>query len=179
MRKFPEYTISVCTIPYVIYRMFRRYLYEENYDYSSRHGGWWWSQSAPKFRPGPMSVSVLTIFALPNIFLAPRSPGPSTATFSFPGGGTFIKTPVNSAVRRSREAPTTGRGLRFIQCYSTAQSPSTGRGQHGKRFRHCMELIPVSGMFLLEEGWRRNLRDRGTFGDVWRSIDALKEGGGL
>lgn len=49
-----------------------------------------------------------------------RSPGPSTATFSFPGGGTFIKTPVNSAVRRSRETPTTGRGLRFIQCYSTA-----------------------------------------------------------
>lgn len=72
------------------------------------------------FARAPMSISVLTIFALPNIFLALRSPGPSTATFSFPGGGTFIKTPVNSAVRRSREAPTTGRGLRFIQCYSTA-----------------------------------------------------------
>lgn len=94
-----------------------------------------------------MSVSVLTIFALPNIFLARRSPGPSTATFSFAGGGTFIKTPVNSAVRRSREAPTTGRGLRFIQCYSTGQSRSMDRERNVPCFSAIsMELrIPVSG----------------------------------
>lgn len=92
----------------------------ENYDYPSRRGGGDGSglNLLRNFARAPMSISVLTIFALPNIFLALRSPGPSTATFSFPGGGTFIKTPVNSAVRRSREAPTTGRGLRFIQCYT-------------------------------------------------------------
>ena len=92
----------------------------ENYDYPGRCGGGDGSglNLLRNFVRAPMSISVLTIFALPNIFLALRSPGPSTATFSFPGGGTFIKTPVNSAVRRSREAPTTGRGLRFIQCYT-------------------------------------------------------------
>lgn len=92
----------------------------ENYDYPGRCGGGDGSglNLLRNFARAPMSISVLTIFALPNIFLALRSPGPSTATFSFPGGGTFIKTPVNSAVRRSREAPTTGRGLRFIQCYT-------------------------------------------------------------
>lgn len=99
------------------------YPHGENYDYFARRR---WSESPLRnFDPALMSVSVLTIFALPNIFLAPRSPGPSTATFSFPGGGTFIKTPVNSAVRRSREAPTTGRGLRFIQCYR-AQARAQG-----------------------------------------------------
>ena len=118
-----------------------------------------WSQSAPKFCPGPMSVSVLTIFALPNIFLARRSPGPSTATFSFPGGGTFIKTPVNSAARRSREAPTTGRGLRFIQCYSTELEP-----EHRQRSRETWRAFPP---FLWE------LRDTCLPGDVF--VRTMKE----
>lgn len=83
-----------------------------------------WTEFFPaEISPGaPMSLSVLTIFALPNIFLAPRAHQVLLLRrLAFLcGGGTFIKTPVNSAVRRSRETPTTGRGLRFIQCYSTA-----------------------------------------------------------
>lgn len=104
-------------------------VYEErNYFCVNAHVGL--NFSRPKFRRGPpMSLSVLTIFALPNIFLAPRAHQVLLLRrLAFLcGGGTFIKTPVNSAVRRSRETPTTGRGLRFIQCYSTAQSPRTER----------------------------------------------------
>jgi len=79
--------------------------------------------SRPKFLPGPdVSKCPYDLCFTQYLLGSPRSPSPSTATFSALscGGGTFIKTPVNSAVRRSRETPTTGRGLRFIQCYSTA-----------------------------------------------------------
>lgn len=141
----------------------------ENYDYPGRCGGGDGSglNLLRNFARAPMSISVLTIFALPNIFLALRSPGPSTATFSFPGGGTFIKTPVNSAVRRSREAPTTGRGLRFIQCYTQLRGQAwTENRERWTVFRHYATNTYLFFFFLFIENLKGKKFERQR--NVWR-----------